>query len=271
MSGRTVLLADAHLRPGPRPAQAERLRRLLLERARGAERLVLLGDTFNCWFERGGRHAGDYADALGLFAEAAEAGLRIHHVSGNRDFVVGPADPESAEAENPAWAGFFGDGPGRGRSALARHGVVPHGERYVFRQDGLRVLALHGDTYCRRDLPYRALRWSVQGPLGRLAGRIVPWTAADRIVRHLQTKSVEAKHRRPPAYRDIVTEAAAPDVAAGADLVVTGHTHYHDERPLRAGARSGRLVIVPPFVKGGWYGELAAGEVRILRVEPEIA
>ncbi len=271
MSERTLLLADAHLRPGSHPRQAARLRRLLLERGAGAERCLLLGDTFNCWFERCGRYAGDYGESLGIFADAAGRGLPIHHISGNRDFVVGAAPESAAEAENPPYPGFFPCRHGERASVLCRHGILPHGAAYRFTQDGLSILAVHGDTYCRRDWPYRILRWTVQGPLGRLAGRGAPWPLAERIVQRYQRTSIEAKHQRPPAYRDIVTEAAAPDVRGGADLVVCGHAHYHEERTIRTGDRMGRLVIVPPFVKGGWYGELAGGEVRILRVEPELA
>jgi UDP-2,3-diacylglucosamine pyrophosphatase LpxH len=256
---RTVFLADAHLRPGPRPEQNERLAAFLRETAAGASRLVLLGDAFNCWFERGERMIGDYAAVLALFTEAAERGLAIHHVSGNRDFVVGAAENDANATRGPPLGKW-----GRRPSLLTRHGIEPHGLRYVFEQGGKRVHCLHGDLFCTRDLRYRVLRQLLQRWPGRLAAGFLPLSWIEGTVRNVQENHFCPSYRVPLEWRNIVTAAAVPEVEAGADLVVCGHVHHDDRRPVAGPTRRGELLIVPPWVAGGYHAELAGDAPRIL-------
>ena len=89
MASRTVFVADMHLRPGHRPGQSAALWRFVSQvRALGAQRLIFLGDTFNFWFERGGRVVGDYDAVLTAFATLAADGVTMDLVSGNRDRLL---------------------------------------------------------------------------------------------------------------------------------------------------------------------------------------
>lgn len=252
---RTLLAADLHLEPGERPEQNDRLAAFLAAEASKADRLVLLGDAFHCWFERDGRAVGDYAEVLDLFARAARAGLDIRHVSGNRDFAVGGA------AEPEGYAGFFSGLLPRRESVLARAGIRPEGPRFVWNQDGRRIHALHGDSLSpRRLLLFRALRWLLLGPVGRTLMARGPWSWGERAVARLQVRPRNPRRYRPRADH-VASAAAVREVEAGADLVVCGHTHVADRRPLAAaGGRTGELIILPAWRDSGACGALENGQ-----------
>ncbi|MCC8189632.1 MAG: metallophosphoesterase [Planctomycetes bacterium] len=265
---RIYLLADLHLKPLDAPSRAaqamavaenERLARFLAAIDGKASGLILLGDVFNFWFERKSRVVGDYYTSLSLFKLAAERGLDIHHVSGNRDFVVGEGlgfDPTTR------YPGFFRFRRGFTVSRLADFGIEPHGYRYRFHHCGKTVSCLHGDALCTGDRLFMALRWALQGPVGRWLFRWAPWSCVDFAIRRQQARTGIRGGDGRRSGDLIDTAAARKELAMGADLVVCGHIHAHHERGIDFAGRQGQLVAVPPFLAGG-YGVLENGTVRV--------
>ncbi len=248
----TVFLADMHLQPGDQPQQ-NRLLRQTLRRCARAGRAVLLGDTFNCWYERRGRIVGDYAEVLGVFAEAAAGGLALHHVCGNRDFVV--------HAGNNGAGGYY-RWPDEPRSVLLDHGIEPHGEAHEFTADGTRVLCAHGDRFCTADRGYQRLRAFLHGPLGRLIATWAPFWVGCLIVGHIQRQQVLRHYGVLPFAKRIQDEALLPLIERGVDLVVCGHIHCEERRRLQGPTRGGELVAVPSWAdSGGRYGRFVEGRV----------
>ncbi len=265
----TLLLADAHLQPGDRPAQNRRLGRFLDAAAGRAERVVLLGDFFHCWFERRGRVIGDYGEVFAQLKRAADRGLRLHHVTGNRDFAVGAGEgaaESGAWAQSPPFSGFYAPAGLRSRSALLANGVAPQGPEYRFEQGGRRVLCVHGDQYCTGDRGYRLLRWLTQGLLGRLAMAWGPFWLARLIVTHFQERPFSGGYHFPLPDRGIDWRAACAALACGADTLVCGHLHHGGRRPLLVGDRQGELVIVPPFPVRGEYAALRGDQLTFERL-----
>lgn len=279
---RTLLVADAHLRPGNPPSvpgQNNRLARFLREATPGVERVVLLGDIFHLWFERAGRVAGDYAEALGLFADAASGRLTgtpvvFEHVCGNRDFAVGPALPDDSahprdgDLPAPRWPGFFQGRDAAFPSALARAGIRPHGPSFDFEQAGQRVRCVHGDAYCLRQWMFRVARWGISGWPGRTVDWWGPWSALAAFYGIMQRRPRRFFKALPPdkEQKNTLRIAQTPledAVREGVDLIVCGHLHQAFSRdvPLPDGRR-GRLEALPAFQDGG-YGELVGTEFHI--------
>lgn len=250
---RSVFAADLHLHPGHRPEQNRLLARFL-ERCAGATRLVLVGDVFTCWYERRGRHVGDYEAVFALFRAAAEAGLAIHHVIGNHDFVLGAG---VGDGLLPPYRGYHLGWVRGGPSVLTRHGIQSNGPGLWFDQAGARVLCAHGDQFCTASKRYMWLRWILQGPFGRTGAALIPFAVAAAIVRLLQRKGGRvALPFLADEGRGIQDTAVAPQVAAGADWVICGHLHFGHARTVRIGGGTGRLVVLPPWFETGGYGEL---------------
>lgn len=264
---RVYLLADMHLKPLDAPrARArelavrdnERLAEFLAHIEGKASALVLLGDAFNFWLERKSRVVGDYSAALALFKAAADNGLAIHHVSGNRDFIVGEGlgfDPLTR------YPGFIKYGGGFTVSRLVDYGIEVHGPRYRFHQGGKTIACLHGDALCTGDLLFMLLRWSLQGPIGRNVIRFSPWAALEWVFGRQQARTkVRGGGKRPAEMLN--KNAVWREMAMGADLLLCGHIHQHHEREMTVAERECRLVVLPAWLDGG-YGVLENGEVRI--------
>lgn len=266
-SDRIYLLADMHVKPldAPNPAARamavqdnERLARFLAHIDGKASGLVLVGDTFNFWFERRSHVVGDYYTTLALFKAAADSGLDIHHVSGNRDFAVGEGlgfDPTTR------YPGFLRYKSGFTVSRLADFGIEPHGPRYRFHQAGKTVTCVHGDALCTRDRMFMLLRWTLQGPLGRTVMRLAPWSMLDSVFSKQQGRvGIRNGGKRPV---DLLDETAIwREMAMGADILVCGHIHSHFEKDMEVAGRTCHLAVLPAWLDGG-YGVVEDGQLRV--------
>ena len=264
---RVYLLADMHLKPLDAPdAHArrlavrdnERLAEFLAHIEGKASMLVLLGDTFNFWLERKSKVVGDYSAALSLFKAAADGGLLIHHVSGNRDFIIGEGlgfDPLTR------YPGFIKYGGGFTVSRLVDYGIEVHGPRYRFHQGGKRIACVHGDALCTGDKLFMLLRWALQGPVGRTVVKYSPWPFLEWIFRRQQARTkVRGSGKRPAEMLN--DKAVHREMAMGADLLLCGHIHSRHERTLSVAGRDCTLTVLPAWLDGG-YGVLENGEIRI--------
>ncbi len=261
------LLADMHLKPLDASRAAardmavrdnERLARFLAFIEGRATSLILLGDAFNFWFERRSKVAGDYYAALSLFKLASEKGIEIHHISGNRDYAVGEGlgfDPLTR------YPGFLRLRSGFTVSRLADFGIEPHGPRFRFHQAGKTVSCIHGDSLCAGDRLFMALRWTLQGPVGRFAMRRMPWSVMNFLVAWQQGRT-RVRAPSPDAGDLLDREAARREMLMGADLVVCGHIHARHRRSVDAAGRQGILEVIPSWMDG-WYGVVENGEVRV--------
>ncbi len=268
---RIFILADMHLKPLDAPnrrareeavRENERLARFLSSIENETKSLILLGDAFNFWFERRSHVVGDYSAALSLFKLAAENGMEIHHVSGNRDFVIGEGlgfDPVTR------YPGFLKLKRGFTVSRLTDFGIEPHGHRYRFHQGGKTVACVHGDALCLGDRAFMMLRSLLQGRLGVAFWRWAPWWLIESIVSHQQGRMGARKGSGRTG--DMFDESAVrKELAMGADLLICGHIHSHYEREVDAVGRRGRLVSLPPWLDG-YYGILENGEVKAVKFE----
>lgn len=275
-SDRIYLLADMHIKPlDAASAKArelavqdnERLARFLAhiqnDHIEGdTSTLILLGDTFNFWFERRSHVVGDYNTALSLFKAAAENGLDIHHISGNRDFAIGEGlgfDPATR------YPGFLRLKRGFTVSRLADYGIEPHGPRYRFHQAGKTVSCIHGDSLCLGDRWFMMLRWLLQGSVGRTVMRYSPWWFMDWLFSGPQSKiTIRGGGSRPADMLDAT--AVWRELAMGADLLLCGHIHQHHEREIDVAGRLCRLVALPAWLDG-YYGILENGQVSIHQLD----
>lgn len=261
LEGKTVFAADMHLRPGTQPEQNARLR-AFLGALRGARQLVLLGDAWNGWYERRGRLVGDYAEALSLFADAAAGGLSIHHISGNRDFVVGPDGPRGTRT----YRGFHWPLEDRQPSWMTRHGIRPHGSTYGFEEGGRRIHCAHGDQFCTRDFMHILfVRQGLMGWLGRMYSIFFPYWLTNLVIGHAQKTQLLPHYGVIPYASNIQASAVARVVEAGADHVVCGHLHVHEVRRIDSPSRCGQLTVVPMWMGTGVSGVLEGDTIRLVQ------
>ncbi|MDR2839075.1 MAG: UDP-2,3-diacylglucosamine diphosphatase [Azonexus sp.] len=192
-----LFIADLHLSPRSPGATALFLA-FLAGRARKAEALYILGDLFEAWI---GDDDDDpyHARIVAALRAAADSGLKIGLLHGNRDFLLGP--------------GF-----------AAAAGVALMADPTVLTADGWQFVLSHGDALCLDDAAYMAFRAQSRNPAWQAALLAKPLAERRAIAAHL--RAVSEASQLDNGYTDL--QAAATDDflrAHGYAAFIHGHTH----------------------------------------------
>ncbi len=218
----TRFISDLHL-SDQRPAITEAFIAFLDGPARDSEALYILGDLFEVWL-------GDdmvlpaYARAIEAMHRLADAGVPLHVMHGNRDFLLGEAF-----------------------AAMSGATLLP--ETQVIDLHGTPTLLLHGDTLCTDDTAYQQFRAMVRDPAwqaGVLAKSPEERLALARQFREMSMtemagKSAEIMDVNPDAVRTAFREA-------GVRQMIHGHTHRPAIHDLDLDGRPARRIVL-----GDWY------------------
>jgi len=225
-----TFISDLHLGPA-QSAVAERFRALAGElaarvRAGRPQKLYVLGDLFSFWVERPALMRRLHGPVLEALAGLVRAGCPVAVLDGNRDFGYGPAMTAACGAE-----------------------VL--GERAAVEAGGRRGLLLHGDELLTADRRYQLFKRLVRSAPARAAAKWLPEGLVLWTVGRLEGLSRREKSAKPAAALALdLAEAVRLAEAAGAAVLVCGHTHQPGER--RVPVVGGHLRV---FVLGGWRAD----------------
>lgn len=241
-------LSDVHLGRGDPADEADKERDLLelLGRPIGGDRLYLLGDVFDFWFDFGGPPPARYAAALEALAACVDRGVAIAFMGGNHDY----------------WARS-----GRGPGWLEREiGLEVIEDPHVVEHQGLRLLLTHGDALGGAEGAYRLLRGVLHHPLAIRAFRLLPAGFAYRVGEKTSAASRSRHHEEAlEHYRRRLREKAVDQLARGDfDAVVAGHVHH----PERTVTEHGIYLNLGDWVARRTYGRLRDGDLSLESFEP---
>lgn len=233
-----LLISDLHLQVS-HPRTLEAFLAFLSKRALHAERLYLLGDIFEYW-------AGDddladpfHQQIISAIRAVSDAGVAVHWMAGNRDFLVGEGFAQAA-------------------------GLQLLQEPHVIEAGGRRVALVHGDAECTLDTKYMAFRAQVRDPAWQAQFLAMPLAQRKAIIAGLREGSREAHTGKSYETMDVTPGAVAELFAStGADAIIHGHTHrpaVHDhDGKLRYVLPDWELDAQP--VRGGWIALHADGSI----------
>lgn len=238
--GETALFAsDTHLSDA-QPRTGEAFLAALEQHARGATHLFLLGDLFDAWV------GDDVLDdpacetiALALVRQLAAltaAGCAVHHLHGNRDFLLGT-------------------------TFEARSGARRLADPCLIELHGTPTVLTHGDTLCTGDTDYLAFRALSRSPAWQRAFLARP--LADRLTaaRAMRAQSEQSKHGKTMALMDAAEEAVLALLRdSGAQQIIHGHTH----RPARHRHQLGETER-PRWVLPDWDAQAGRGGMLLAR------
>jgi UDP-2,3-diacylglucosamine hydrolase len=219
----TAFVSDVHLAE-ERPRIVEQFFAFLAGEARNADALYVLGDLFEYW-------AGDddledplnrrVADA---FSRLHAAGIAVHFLHGNRDFLVG------------------GEFAKRASATLVMDGALV--DLY-----GTPTLLMHGDTLCTDDVEYQKFRVYARDPVNQARFLAQPLPARRTQIRGFRAESENAKGSKAAEIMDVNRDAVEQALRrSGYPRLIHGHTH-----------RPGRHVhevdghICERWVLADWY------------------
>lgn len=221
----TLFISDLHL-DAQRPHVTARFLRFLREDARGADALYILGDLFEAWVgdddpSETGAIVADGVRAL------VDAGVPVHFMRGNRDFLLG-------------------------RDYATRAGMTLLPDPVVVLVDGRPVLLMHGDTLCTGDTAYQAFRAQTRDP--RWQAQFLAQPLAARLAFAAQARAASRAHQAGMDHgMESITDvapAAVRDafVRFGIDTLVHGHTHRPAVHAVDVDGRACRRIVL-----GDWY------------------
>jgi UDP-2,3-diacylglucosamine hydrolase len=179
-------------------------------RSTRADAVFILGDLFEVWVGDDSRFEGFEARCAEVLRETA-ALRSVAFMVGNRDFLVGT---EMLSACNV--------------SALADPTVVT-----AF---GERLLLTHGDALCLADTDYQKFRAKVRSPAWQASVLARPLGERRALAREVRHESERRHGAMLPEWLDLdPSESIDWMRAAGASVLVHGHTHRPADQLLQPG------------------------------------
>ncbi len=232
-----LLISDLHLEE-QRPDITRAFLFFLQDRAAHADALYILGDFFEAWI-------GD--DAMTPFqhriAEAlrqlSDGGTRVYLMHGNRDFMIGKDFCREA-----------------GCTLLADPSVVE--------LQGERVLLMHGDSLCTRDVAYMRLRRWLRNPLVLLILRNLSLATRHRLGRKLRKESRMQTRQKAADIVDVTPDEVLRLMHEhGVRRLIHGHTHRPARHPLQVDGQPAERIVLGDWDAQGWALQIDAEGYRL--------
>ncbi len=236
-------LSDAHLGGDEESIESHKRQDLVafIDQLRRGDRLYLLGDVFDFWFDFGTPPPANYGPVLAALAAATRRGAGIAFMGGNHDY----------------WARTTRH-PGYLETIV---GLELIDDPYTLVVEGMRLLLCHGDALGGTRGTYRVVRAVLHHPAAifgfrHLGPRIGRWLAA-------RTSTLSRRSHRPEAqviHEDRLRSAARAVLSSdGYDVVVAGHVH----RPELLTTEDGIYLNLGDWIQHRTYGRLEDGKLTL--------
>ncbi len=236
-----LFISDLHLQSS-HPRTSAAFLSFLEHHAQYAQALYLLGDLFEYWAGDDDLEDPFNARMTAAIRAVSDAGVHVYWIAGNRDFLVG--------------SGF-----------AAAAGATLLSEPHVATIAGRRIVLLHGDAECTKDVPYMEFRAMVRQPAWQKQFLSMPLAQRKAIIDGLRKSSRAHNGEKSMDIMDVTPAAVAQVFAEHASTVmIHGHTH----RPaLHQVGNTLRYVLpdwecdvtAPEQPRGGWIAIDARGNI----------
>ena len=231
------IFSDAHLGAGPPEKEViknEKVTEFLRMVKKDGDRLVILGDLFDFWFEYKHAIPKDNHDILVLLRQLTMQGRQVDYVSGNHDFWMGD---------------FF----------KTQMGIDVHQDFVDFEYDGLRLHLIHGDGLSPVDRGYRILKKILRNPACVWLYRKLPPDWATGLAKSVSGTSREYTARRDHHFAKDYEAYAEAQLKTGYDVVAIGHLHL----PVFKQFPEGVYVNTGDFINHFSYCRIGDGNVEL--------
>lgn len=238
MRDRIFFISDAHLGGQDPDIEEKKEARLcaLIRWLRGrAQRLYIVGDLFDFWFEY--RTVIPRCGAKVLFAlhDLICSGTEVCYVGGNHDF----------------WSGSY---------LSDEVGIILSWRPIEVYHQGVHLYIAHGDGLWEKDVGYRILQCILRSPLSIALFRLLHPDLGSRIARVASRISRDQMSERTfLRLKESYRAFADTKLRAGFDGVILGHLHI----PLVEQRTWGTLVILGDWTRHCTYGVLENGVLSL--------
>jgi UDP-2,3-diacylglucosamine hydrolase len=253
---KAIFLSDAHLKGRTDPEFENCLHFLNRLRGRGgegesaggeeiimADLLVIAGDFFDFWFERGGIIYPEFRPVVEKLVRLKQSGIRVCLCEGNHDFFL--------------------------HDYFARKlGFEVYPGEVVFDLEGLRILVSHGDNVDRENRRYLALRRFLRSPFFYRLQRLLPLGFLWRLARFSSETSKGISRDAQERLVQVMYRYAREKYGEGLDAVILGHTHQATLREERIGGRPRTFALLGDWLIHHSYLTYEDRHFTLNRVSP---
>jgi len=231
------VFSDAHLGSASEEKEAQKIaniRRLFDVVKTHGQRLVILGDLFDFWFEYKHAIPKEHHETLVMLTELVQHGVQVDYVSGNHDF----------------WMDDF----------FHKHiGVTVHRDVLEIEHEGVKLHLTHGDGLAPADRGYRFLKKVLRSRFNIWLYRKLPPDWAIPLAKAVSGSSREYTSRRDHTFAPDYEAYARRKLAEGFGAVVIGHLHIpvHKEFP------EGIYINTGDFIHHFSYARLEGGSISL--------
>jgi UDP-2,3-diacylglucosamine hydrolase len=231
------LFSDAHLGCGTGSQELHKIAKIaeLFELVKqDGDRLVILGDLFDFWFEYKHAIPKEHTDVLFMLRELVRAGIQVDYVSGNHDF----------------WMDDYFE---------TQIGLTLHQDSLDFEYAGKRLHLTHGDGLAPADRGYRFLKKILRNKFNIWAYRKLPPDWAIPLAKWVSGSSRNYTSQRDHTFEPAYQKYAEVKLTNNFDIVMIGHLHI----PRLTELDSGTYINSGDFINHFSYVKLDDDGVRL--------
>jgi UDP-2,3-diacylglucosamine hydrolase len=235
---RLYFISDVHLGLGARDQEREKEDRLLgflKAILPSADRLFIVGDLFDFWFEYRTVVPKGFHRTLSALQDLTERGIPVEYLAGNHDY----------------WIGDFFE---------RELGMTLRFNPYEANLQGKRVYLHHGDGLAKNDLGYRMIkpllrnRWSIRA-YRLLHPDLGVWLAQGSS----KTSRAYTSSKDYGNEEEGMLAFAREKILEGMDIVIMGHRH----KPRIMPVGTGTYVNLGDWIHFFTYGEMVGGQMSL--------
>ena len=231
------IFSDAHLGAGSPETDAEKIAKLqaLFELVEDdGDRLIILGDLFDFWFEYKHAIPKEQHDILFMLRQLTAKGVRIDYVSGNHDFWMGD---------------FFS----------TQMGINPHRDYLNLEYEKYRLHLIHGDGLAKADRGYRFLKKILRNRLNIWLYRKLPPDWAIPLAKAVSGSSRTYTSKRDHTFAADYEAYAKTKLDGNYDIVAIAHLHI----PVCKKFDTGTYINTGDFISHFSYAKITAEEIAL--------
>lgn len=229
--------SDVHLGEADKEKEEVKFQKLksFFEVVRGdGEKLFILGDLFDFWFEYKHAIPKEHLKVVFQLAQMVESGMEVHYISGNHDF----------------WLGDF----------LSREaGIKIHRDYFETTEQGKKLFLIHGDGLSPSDKGYRILKKILRNRVNIWLYQKLPPDWGIPLAKSVAGMSRNHTSSRTLKFIKDYEDYAREKINNGYDAVIIGHLHMAVLEIIDNGV----YLNTGDFIDNFSYGRMENGEFTL--------
>ncbi|MDX1757113.1 MAG: UDP-2,3-diacylglucosamine diphosphatase [Marinobacter sp.] len=238
----TLFISDLHLEEA-RPDITRAFLQFLSDKARGVERLYILGDFFEAWIGDD-EHTPLQEEIAAALRELSDEGTELFLMHGNRDFLIG-------------------------EDFCGRIGATMLEDPTVVDLYGTPTLLMHGDSLCTADVEYQKFRTTMRNRQWQEMFLKRPLADRQTTARQLREISMAKNKGKEQTIMDVTPEEVVKVMEEhGVQRLIHGHTHRPATHDLEANGKTAQRIVLGDWDRNVWWIEASADQPPTLKQEP---